>query len=61
MCYVTKVTEILLLQLKKLRQSLRREIRVIVSRMTENYRSNNSQGLSPVCFLNAVEKWEMEE
>ena len=26
-----------------------------------NYRSNNSQGFSPVCFLNAVEKCEMEE
>ena len=23
--------------------------------------SNNSQGFSPVCFLNAVEKCEMEE
>jgi hypothetical protein len=22
----------------------------------KNYRSNNSQGLMPVCFLNAVEK-----
>ena len=25
------------------------------------YRNNNSQGFNPVCFLNAVEKWEIEE
>lgn len=25
------------------------------------YRSRSSQGLMPVCFLNAVLKWEMEE
>lgn len=27
----------------------------------ENHRSNNSQGFKPVCFLNAVEKCEIEE
>jgi hypothetical protein len=26
-----------------------------------NYLNNNSHGLIPVCFLKAVEKWEMEE
>lgn len=25
------------------------------------YRKSNSQGFIPVCFLKAVEKWEMEE
>lgn len=25
------------------------------------YRSKSSQGLRPVCFLKAVEKWEMQE
>ena len=25
------------------------------------YLSSNSQGFKPVCFLNAVEKWEIEE
>jgi hypothetical protein len=26
-----------------------------------NYLNSNSQGFSPVCFLNAVEKCDMEE
>ncbi len=34
----------------------------IHKRMTMgNYRSNNSHGFKPVCFLKAVLKWEMEE
>jgi hypothetical protein len=29
--------------------------------MRRNYLNNNSQGFSPVCFLNAVEKCDIEE
>jgi GxxExxY protein len=29
--------------------------------LEHSQRNNNSQGFNPVCFLNAVEKWEMEE
>ncbi len=28
---------------------------------TKNYFNSNSQGFNPVCFLKAVEKWEIEE
>ena len=42
-------------------------IRVICALICEipdrlsNHRNKSSQGFNPVCFLNAVEKWEMEE
>ena len=33
----------------------------IIRAAGKTYRNNNSQGLMPVCFLNAVLKCEMEE
>jgi len=34
---------------------------ILAAVFQKNQRKSNSQGFNPVCFLKAVEKWEMEE
>jgi len=36
-------------------------LKISIDITAKNYRINNSQGLIPVCFLNAVEKCEIDE